>query len=77
MWSCYQREIDTEPVHCSLLIPTMTPARSSFAAIVLESHDVQASLEQSVRLRTTQLEQALTHRQTFISSITHEVRVEQ
>jgi len=32
-----------------------------------------ASLEQSVRVRTTQLEQALTHRQTFISSITHEV----
>jgi hypothetical protein len=59
------------------MVPTnraMAHASSySFAAIVLESHDMTASLEQSVRVRTTQLEQALTHRQTFISSITHEV----
>jgi hypothetical protein len=48
---------------------------ASFAAMVLESHDVTASLEASVRLRTSQLEQALAHRAQFTSSITHEVSI--
>jgi signal transduction histidine kinase len=46
----------------------------SFAAIALEAHSAYEGLEQAVEARTAALEQALAHRQTFISSISHELR---
>lgn len=45
-----------------------------FAAIALEAHSAYEGLEQAVEARTAALEQALAHRQTFISSISHELR---
>jgi hypothetical protein len=47
----------------------------SFAVIVLENYDITTSLEIAVQLRTSQLEEALAHRQAFLSTITHEVGV--
>ena len=45
---------------------------ATFACVVLASHHAYATLEAAVEMRTNQLEQALAHRQTFISAISHE-----
>jgi hypothetical protein len=45
---------------------------ATFATIILKSHQAHATLEAAVETRTTQLEQALAHRQTFINAISHE-----
>ncbi|KAJ9113617.1 hypothetical protein QFC22_005925 [Naganishia vaughanmartiniae] len=53
---------------------TQVSLLATFAAIALEAHSAFASLEVAVETRTAALEQALAHKQTFISSISHELR---
>ncbi|KAJ9105540.1 hypothetical protein QFC19_003522 [Naganishia cerealis] len=53
---------------------TQVSLLATFAAIALEAHSAFASLEKAVEARTAALEQALAHKQTFISSISHELR---
>jgi GAF domain-containing protein len=59
------------PTSLSFQLPLAT-----FAAIILASHHAYATLEAAVETRTNQLEQALAHRQTFISAISHEASSE-
>ncbi|KAJ9096765.1 hypothetical protein QFC21_005035 [Naganishia friedmannii] len=53
---------------------TQVSLLATFAAIALEAHSAFASLEIAVEARTAALEQALAHKQTFISSVSHELR---